>query len=434
MGLLSTIDNPLPTDIGFNAPNFAILIEGAEIPLGIRQLVQSVEYESAEGMADCLRVIVRDPDFVNPKGMSLIGAGGLGASSGIGRLSETKILQPGNEISLSMGYGTQLRHIGRAVIRRTRPNFPRDSVPTIEVIAYTKDALMMDNAPEKSKKKPGAGRRRGRHKGGRRFANVKYSEAVADRAADYGFALDIDPTPEAPTNFIQKVGLSDYDFVNGLANLTGYLFWVDSTQFGDWTLHFKDPEKINSADIQDKKYTFRYNQGNLSTLLAFEPELAIQGSTTKLRAIVKDPQTGNVVEVEFNEDTAEAPETRVVLGGDTISAVDQALEGEHTTASAVKIYLDDFSFEARANRRIFTEHGLRAWARQWFRRQRENFVMARGATIGVETLMAHQTHALLGIGASLEGDYYFSRVKHIMDDQNGYNCDFSCRKVVPPVQ
>lgn len=422
MALLSTISAPSATDVAFNAPNFSIKIEGAEIPIGIRQLVQRLEYESAEGMADALKVTVLDPDFVPPKGVG---------GESIGRLSETKIFQPGNEVSVAMGYGGQLQHIGRAIIRKTRPSFPANNTPTIEVIAYTKDSAMMDNAPEKSKKVKG--------KGGRRFKDVKYSEAVRERAADYGFSLDVDETPEEPRSFIQKVGLSDYDFVNGLANLTGFLFWVDGDAEGIWTLHFRDPEKIaaagssDSVSIQEKKYTFKYNQGAFSSLLAFEPELAIQGAITKLKAVTKDVVTGKLIEVEFTEENDRAPETKVAISGDTLSAVDQVLEGEHTTASDIKLYLNDFAFEIRANRRFRTEQGLAAWARQWFRRQRENFIMARGATIGVETLKARQIHAMTGIGASLSGDYYFSRVNHIMSDTQGYMCDFNCRKVVPPL-
>lgn len=418
--VLSTIANPLPSDVAFNAPNFSIKVEGGEVPLGVRQLVQRVEYESTDGMADLLKVMVWDPDFIPPKGMS--GSGGSGAG---GRLNETKIFQPGNEIAVAFGYGTNLQHVGRAIIRKSRPNFPSNAVPMIEVVAYTKDVLMMDNAPEKSKKQKG--------KGGRAFVDKRYSEAVAERAEDYGFTLDIDETPDAPHRFMQKAGLTDYDFVNGLANLTGFVLWVEGDVAGIWTLHFKNPETLAAADIQDRKYTFRYSQGNLGSLLAFEPELAIQGSITKLKVQVKNTQTGRLMEAEFTEDNDQAPETLAEVSGDTLSVVDQVLDKEHTTGSDVKLFLDDYSFEVQANRRFTSEAEVIQWARQWYRRQRENFVLARGATIGVENLMARQTHALDGVGPSLSADYYFSRVKHILSDTTGYLCDFNCRKVVPPM-
>lgn len=417
---MPAIDNGTDT----SAPNFSVKIEGAALPIGVRQLTQRIEYESADGLADCLKLIVWDPDFQMARSAPSMGRQN-GSYSGAGmRLVDSKIFQPGNEITISFGYGTSLKHIGRAIIQKMRPTYPTNDVPIIEVVAYTKDTVMMDNAPEKSKKVKG--------KGGRRFKNITYADAVRERAEDYGFRVDVDNTFAPPGDFIQKVGLSDYDFINGLANLTGYVFWVDGDGDG-WTLHFKNPDKLRAADVQDRKYTFKYNMGDYSSLLSFEPEILLQGSVTKLKIQTKDPKTGRLIEVEFKEDNDQAPETRVIVSGETLNVVDQALNQPHTTASDIKIFLDDFSFEERSNRTFTTEAELISWGKQWFRRQRENFIMARGATIGTENLMARQTHALVGLGPTLDGDYYFSRVKHIMDSETGYMCDFSCRKVVPPL-
>lgn len=412
--VLSTLDSPLSSDVGFNAPNFGIRISTGAVPLGVRQLVQRLEYESTDGMADLLRVNLVDPDMIQAPGA-------VGGHSQ--RISDTKIFQPGNEISVSLGYGSELKHVGRAIIRKTRPTFPRAGLPTVEVIAYTKDCLMMDNAPEGSKKKKG--------KGGRRFTDQRFSDAVRERADDYDFVQDIDETPDARHTFYQKVGLSDYDFVNGLSNLSGYIFWVDGDENGVWTLHFKNPDKLSAADLQAKIFTFRYNDGNLSSLLTFEPELAIQGAITKLKVQVKDPVTGKTLEAEFTEENDRAPDPKVVVSEDTLRAVDNILDGEQSTGSDIKLFINDFSFEEHANRRFRTEAEVIAWARQWFRRQRENFVLARGVTIGVEDLMSRQTHAISGVSVGLSGDYYFTRVKHILDSAQGYLCDFNARKVVP---
>src|SRR5690606_33284225 len=100
-------------------------------------------------------------------------------------------------------------------------------------------------SPPKSKKVNGGG--------GRTYKELKYSEAVEEKAQDpaYNFAPDVDPSPETATTFIHKAGLTDYDFVRGLANLTGYYFWVDGDQDGKWTLHFRDPKSVDGD--QEKK-------------------------------------------------------------------------------------------------------------------------------------------------------------------------------------
>lgn len=424
---LSTINNPFTNDVGFNAPNFSLKVEGANVPAGINNLVQRVEYESSDGMIDVMRIVFRDPKMIKPKGLKAPGplggynTGGSGSGSPLS-LRDTRVFLPGNTVMLSMGYGATLKHIGTALIRKYIPSFPRDEIPSIEVVAYTKDSKMTDNAPEGSKKKKG--------KGGRVFKQATFADAVRDRANDYGFELDVDPTQDKPHQFIQKVGLSDYDFVRGLSNITGYYFWVDGDASGRWTLHFKNPDTLRREIIQEREYTFIYDQGNSGSLLDFSPELVIQGAITKLGVRVKDTKTGRVLEAEFEEENEQSPDVLAAVTDD-LKVQDNELQGEHTTASDVKIFLNDFSFEAVANRRFKDERELVEWARQWFRRNRENFILASGSMVGVENVFSRQIHRLDGLGMGLDGEYFFSNVTHRMGNNSGYELECSMRKVVP---
>lgn len=286
----------------------------------------------------------------------------------------------------------------------------------------------MDNAPAESKTKKG--------KGGRTFRG-RFSDAVKQRARDYQFIEDIDETSRAAKPFVQKVGMTDFDFVQALANLTGFIFWVDGDLDGNWTLHFKNPEDVTADTFwpaeggDPRKYNFRYDQGDLSSLLSFDPELSIQGAHTELKVRVKNSRTGRVIEADFKEDNLEAPETTVITDGSTLRVADQALEKEHTSGSSVKLFLGEFSIDVIANRTFQTKAELVAWSRQWYRRNRENFVLGNGALIGVELLRARQIHEISGIGIGLDGDYEFTRVRHVFSNQNGYTIDFSARKRVP---
>ena len=430
---ISTISSPYASDLSVNAPTFALTIENASIPVGVTRLIQSIQYDSADGMADMMKIIFRDPTPMHPNGLKsaggLNGIGNIGSSNGKEMtLKNTKIIQPGNQISLFGGYGPNLKHIGRAIVRRVKPNYPRDDIPSIEVVAYTKDSVMMDSAPEKSKRT-----RERKHKDGRVYKNTTYAEAIMDRASDYDFELDVDPTFDKPHNFIQKVGLSDYDFVKGISNITGFYFWVDGDSNGKWTIHFKDPNKLSKNIIQDKVYTFSYNQTEYSTLLEFEPELVVHNAITKIEVKVKDPKTGKILESKIEENNDLAPEVLVNVSGDTLRAVDQALNGNYTTASDVKIFLEDYSFEVKTSRRFESEEELAIWTRQWYRRHRENFVMASGTIIGIENVMARQIHNLTGLGCGLDGEYFFSTVTHKFGVE-GYTLDCNMRKIVPVLE
>lgn len=417
------------------APSFKLTIQNNPITYGIRELIQQVEYESVDGMADMCRLQLTD--VLGPDGKM--------------RIRDSKLFMPGNDLSIWMGYGAQLNHIGRVVIRKMRPTYPSNGPPTIEVIGYTADSLMADSAPEalkdtKTLKK--GGRRIKNSRAGRRWKDALFSDAVKDRAEAYGFTTDVDTTLEPATDFYQKANMTDYDFIQGLANLTGFVFWVDGDEFGEWTLHFKNPATLTQADLQSKEYTFKYADGDFSTLLSFEPELAINGAITKLIVQMKDPETGKVFEARIEEENDDSPDIQVqpgntrpaqtppkgfdsTTGQPGLTTTGNEIKGPLTTASDMKIFIDDFSFDVRANRRFTSEAQLASWAAQWFRRNRENFLLSHGTLIGLENLMSRQQHNLKGIGTAFDGKYYFSRVRHVMNVGSGYTIDFNARKIVP---
>ena len=371
------------------APKYAIEVENQPVDSNIARYVRGVEYESCDDMADMCRIRLDNPKSI---------------------ISNAKMFQPNNEVNIYMGYGAEvsLTHIGRVVIIRNIPYYPPDGMPTIQVVGYTKDVKMMDNSPEESKE--------------RRFKDAIYSEAVTAMALRYGFRDDVDSTLDTPHDFIQKAGLSDYEFIRGLANLTGSIFWVDGEIHGDWILHFKDPARLQE---QDKIYTFKYDEGDLSSLMSFRPELLIKDAKTKIVVVIKDRGTGRIIRAEVEEESDSSPDVAAL--GDPTGDVD----GEYTTGSDIKLFFGDFSFEVITHKRFETEDEVTRWAHQWFRRMRENFIMATGRTIGTETLMARQKHNLDGISPAYVGEYYFSKVKHVMTDSVGYVCDFAGRKVVP---
>jgi len=371
------------------APGFEIEVQNSAIPANITDLIQSVEVESVDGYADLVKLNVANPNFI---------------------LTDSPIFQPGNELNVSMGYGADLKHMGRFSLARHSPVFPQNNMPFLEIRGYTKDHLMMDNSPAEG--------------AARVFPDSSIVDAVTTVAERYGMRVDIDDVPELTWGRIQKAGLTDYDFVKGLSNMTGFLFWVDGAADGTWTLHFRDPGGSNLLEsIQDKQFAFKYNNGDFTTLLSFDADYALRGAVTALKVQTLNPDTGKLLVSEF-EDDSRAPDVGFI--GD----VKEELKEPQTTAGAVKIFFGEFSIEVVANKKFKTAADVENWAKQWFRRNRENFVSGRGKMLGVESLMARQTHFLDGIGKTLSGEYNFTRVRHIMTNSSGYTVDFNARKVL----
>lgn len=376
------------------APVYVIDVEGSELGTGVTQFVKRVEYESADGIADMAKLTIVNPDFT---------------------FIDAKMFQPGNEMSIWMGYGTDIKHIGRVVLTMPRYVFPATTIPFVEIIGYTADHKMMSNAPEGSKKS-------GKKGIGRVFKEMPYSQIVEDKAsgAPYNFEVDVDPTEET-RNTIQRVGLTDYDFIKGLANISGFMFWVEGDDLGIWTLHFKDP-KTFSPDAEKQTYT--YYQGQESSLIDFEPAYLISEAKTKIKVEAKDTKTGKLITTEIEEEQGAQPDSQYT--GDPT----EQIASEHVSAAAIKLFVGQFSFEAITNKRFKDEAEAKTWAEQWFRRNREEFVSGRGRVIGDQNLLARQVHELAGLSPALDGDYYFSRVRHVMDASSGYICEFNARKVL----
>lgn len=373
------------------APAFEISIEGFKLGKDLTELVQSVEYESADGVADESRVTISNIDY---------------------KLCNTSLWQPGNQLDIWFGYGTTLNFVGRTIIARPQPKFTRDSMPTLELHGYTKDFIMMSNKPESA--------------GGntRNFQVDLITDAVeqvASRKAYKFDKLDIDKMEVSKYAGVQKADMSDYHFVKGLANTLGWLFWVDYTLEDKWTLHFKNP---NGLRVQKFKYTFEHSNGDKSTLLDFEPELSLTGAVTRLQVQSRDPVTDKLYVEEF-DDLENTPDGR--YKGNPKDEIDETYS---TAGAVIKYVFGDHAIEVVSDKRFASAADMKIWAEQWWRRKRENFIVGRGTLVGVDDLRARQTHTLKLPEKSISGDYYFSRAQHTFSNDNGYLVDFSARKVV----
>lgn len=420
------------------APSFAISINDHEIDENVCKLIQEVEYDSADNIADMLKLRISNKDFA---------------------VSDKKVFQVGNVIKLWMGFNT-LEYIGAAIIEKVRPDFPQEAMPTIEVIAYSADRLMMRNSPAASDEakpflsaKEQAEKREAEHKAKIRGQIIKnnfrrwpegllYSDVIEQKALAYGFDVDIDATPQdivGPMGIIQKVGMTDYQFLAGIANELKWLFWVDMPEDGKkWVLHFRDPDFFEEA--QDRKYTFRYNSdfrgqasshqyslAGPSTLLSFEGEQLMGEGATDLQIQIKNPQTGQLENYTISADPPQDTEA-VEFVDDVSEAVEKGLELD---LSVVTLSFGNVAVKVIADRQFQTPQQAKQWAERWYNEHHRDFFSGRGVVRGpgVESIRAMQVHGAEGLGELWSGDYYYVNVVHKMNERDGYTVTWDGRKV-----
>lgn len=376
------------------APSFELAVNGLHLPNGVTQFVRQVEFESTDGYPDEIRVTVANPS---------------------GELSRRRIFAPGNFIELWLtgdDTPTDLVRAASAKITKVRPRFGSED-STIEIIAHTRDIEMTKNAPPASKKGVKVKSR------GRVYKFLTRSAAVAELAIAYGFKPDIDDPPDVEWSQLQPVGMTDFEFVQALSNETGFIWWVDVDLAGDWTLHFKNPDKFR---VQEDKIIFIYDDENAN----FEAELeeTFQDVLTELIVQSHNPYTGKTM-------IAEVSKTDFALDEKFIGNIDaERTDPKHPTP--VLIAAGEVKVEVVADRPFQFEKQMIEWAKQWFVQNASRFISGRVGMpgIGLQDLRARQVHEFRGLHSPYDGDYYFTKVRHTLSGEGPYMIDADVRKIL----
>jgi phage protein D len=405
------------------APEFAVFVNDIEMPPNITQFVTSVEYENLDQAVDKITLELMNPDFT---------------------LTNRKFLLPGNVIMLYGGYGKvedsgkqkvlqrgQLEFLAAGIVTHVRQNFPDGDMPTISVTALSKDYFMNQRRPDLDQEDSSNPRQQDRSEkvdsGEKKhsWGMVDYSDAVKEIANRYGFFTTDDEgkstieTSGVKENLYQIQGMTDYEFVVGLANLLGWYFWVSANKEGRWLLHFKSPKSVLKS--QKKVYTLRYNDGDNSTLLTFEPEMLINDIFTKVSAETLLPN-GRILKkaIVFDQTQQWSPVS---------TRFDQTVEGPIQKPSDVKLYMNDFAISIPDVTGIREEADLERFMKTWVERHQDSFMLGSGTCVGLELMRARQIHRLENLGTLYDGEWIFDMVRHKFSSSEGYSCEFHARKV-----
>jgi hypothetical protein len=393
------------------APEYAIYINGFEMPEEITQFVTRLEYENADQVVDKISMDLMNPEF---------------------SLSERKFILPGNTILIYGGYG-KLEFLGAGIVTNVRMNFPQDEMPTISVTAYSKDYFMTQRQPDLDQKTTSNPRQEERSVRVEKQNKVDvwgvtdYSTAIRAVGERYGFFFTdeegnstIEKTPYPPENLYQIQGMTDYELCIGLANLIGWCFWVDADKNGRWRMHFKSPKSARKG--QKKTYTLRYNDGDTSTLLSFEPEMLIGELYTKISGEISRPD-GSIktqASIIYEQGAQWSP---------VATRFDQTVEGPISKPEDVKIFMKDFAITIPDVTGIKTEDDLARFLKVWVERHENSFIMASGTCVGLELLRARQVHKIANVGTLYDGDWIFDSVRHLFTPDEGYVCEFHARRI-----
>jgi phage protein D len=286
------------------------------------------------------------------------------------------------------------------VITKYLPSVPKGEAPTLTIKALDASCKMMDitdGAMEAAV-----------------WIDMAYDDVVRQIIGKYDIIEgDIESSSAGERRLVKKPGMSDYQFIKGLANLNGFEFKVrydDDT--GNWRAFWRTPQSE-----QEKIATFEWP----TTLFSLEPEYGLRDSVTGVKVLYFDRDTRTWEEI-IVEDTKKGETTK--YKGST-----EDMQQEIKEASKFRISAAGTFIEIVANRPFKTAADAVLYATKWFAARKDTFIMARGDTIGLETLRDGDEHNLTGVGKLLSGRWEFTSVTHTFD-QSGFKSSFTAHKVL----
>lgn len=309
-----------PSNLDPMAPTFEVFIEDEHM-LSLADHVLEIRVEQTVEMADKITLTL--------------------ANDG-NRFTDSPLFNPGVEISVWMGYGTAMYHIGRAELIRHIPVYPAaGDQPVLNLVAYGRDYKM----GERQIRVTGGQRATKAEKEAGRIWQGTYAQIVTDLLKEYGIEADVDElytrkTPPQPA--LQKKGTSDADFIRSLSRLAGAEFFVTylpSDQHevggkivtmrsdhgvlfrardrgrpmtgnvaGKWYGFFRKPR----SSPENPHYRFDYALGDTSCVLSASVDFSTMGAATEIQVLYYDKAQSDWVEISVSDDAGVGQPTYVM--------------------------------------------------------------------------------------------------------------------------
>jgi phage protein D len=335
------------------------------------------------------------------------------------RFSDSLFLLEGSYCDVWMGYGSRLRYMGRVELVKHIPFFPpAGGIPMLAVTGYDARHRMIEN-----KREPGQRRRKIVHTG--------MDQHIAARvAAKHGIQHDVD-TVEHRGNVnelkrVQPAEMSDWQFIQKLAELNAFDAWVDYVKGGTnaWMLHFLQRDSWGTATPAPDTYRFAWSETG-GSLLSCRFRLSVENQSTEVEVVRFDRKDHQLVAIELKE-------VRPSEEGSFATARPGDFEVRESAQRGSRVRLRAFgrTVDVIADRRVKTKKEAESIARKWFADREDDFVVAEGALVGLEDLRPRQIHRLEGVGTRLSGDYRLSMTRHTMVPGQIFGTEFVASKVL----
>lgn len=294
---------------------------------------------------------------------------------------DDSLFEPGNAVSIALGYDADLIPLIEGEITALEPEFASGSRPMLVVRGYDRRHRLM----------------RGRKT--RSFAEVTDSKIAGAIAQAAGLRFQGETEAKAKEQsrpYVLQHNQTDFEFLQGRAEQIGYEFFVE-----EGALVFRPMQpKGDSTPVSDPVTLDRELDE-----VAFSPRLSAADRVSQVEARGWDPA-----------------KKAAFLGKATVgqSGIDTGPKASKSAFGASTDAIADRPFLSQA------EADLAAAAR--YKQRAVAYVTGDGSCRGNTGIRAGRTIALTGFGERFSGDYYVTSATHTYSPRGGYQTAFNVRR------
>jgi len=386
-------------------PDYAVSINGTQIPTSLNSSITSITFESGINAADRVEIAIANPGLEWLQS-HINGLGFLPFPTNIRigpiqtpNFNGTGLFDIGNTLSLSIGYADQpLASVFEGDITGVEVHLPSDGMPIMTIVALNRLYRLAQGSY------------------GRGFGPLPDALIAAILSAENLLLPLIDPTVSAISTAIAVINVifngsgrkqkaqTDLELLQEVARTYDADFWVEGS-----TLYLSRFLKPYTASV-----SLTWGE----SLLEFSPKVSTVGNLfgVGVKFTLREIPLSFLVTASWNLDTQSLAINVIPFGS---AAYAKSLIGP-----ILSIINRPISSPADIiNSALFITRKLRDTI--------NNRLTATAVTVGDPALLANAVVAFNGIGPDFSGDYRITNAKHVIDE-NGYRTHLKVRKEILP--
>lgn len=338
----------------FLAPEFDVIIDGSSAKLN-EMAIGYIEVDlSTDPKADVARfTILNAYDWT---------------TSTLAWVNST--IAPGKVLVIKLGYVDKKSQVFEGIITGYSIDYSSNGSPVVTVTAMDRSLLMMKSSRSKV------------------WKDVKDSDVVSTIAMEYGLSADVDALTIKKAT-IEQIGISDFHFVQTLAQDNDYRFHVTGSK-----LHFRKRD-TSGTPVVELKYGF--------SLIEFTLTVDITGQASEVKVRGFDTKTKKPIEGTSS----------------TITAISGAKSGPSLAKALTERKVDTIYTQ------VASQDEANHLAKAMLSKLSRDLIKGQGTCMGFPEMLPGELVAISGLGgSSMDRNLMMTRVVHRLDASGGYTVQF----------